>query len=280
VTQSLLLLILVALGAATHRLDVSDAVIALSLAQCAGALVLAVAVGVQRGRLSVVEQPVGRRSFFGYAWTIWLGAAAGYLLVRLDQLLMTPLSGVEQLGLYAVAVSISEVVLVANTGLREVIFSAESASRDPDRVAAATRLSNLAVFTLCVACSLGTPLLVGPIFGTGFVDVVPMVFVLLFGILVGNPGSVSGMALAAWGRPGLRSASIAVALVANVIGIVVLVPSHGGIGASFATLIGNSVAMLMVLVSMRRVFGVRSSEFIVPRRGDFVSLVRIIRRSR
>lgn len=276
--QSLLLMVLVAYGALSAALTVDSAVVALALAQCAGALVLGVDVLRNRGKLRVIERQVAMRDFFSYAWTIWLGAAAGYLLVRLDQLLMAPLSGVDQLGLYAVAASISEVVLVANTGLREVIFSAEAASRDPVRVATVTRLSNLVVVLLSGAVALATPIFIAPIFGSDFVRATPMVMLLLGAVVVGNPGSVSGMALAAWGRPGLRSISIAVALGVNLIVIVLLVPSRGGVGAAIATIVGNGTAMLMVLSAMRHAFGVSPTEFIVPRRGDVGLLVSAIRR--
>lgn len=277
-SQSLLLLILVVYGVVGATLTVASAVTALALAQCAGAIVLGIAVYGKRKTLRVTQEPIARRDFLSYAWTIWLGAAAGYLLVRLDQLLIAPLSSLEQLGLYAVAVSISEVVLVANAGLREVIFSAESATRDPVRVTNATRLSNLVVMLLSGAAALVAPVLIEPLFGADFSRALPMVMLLLAAVVVGNPGSVSGMALAAWGSPGLRSLSISVALAVNIIGIVLLVPGHGGVGAAIATLAGNGVAMVMVLASMKYAFGVRPSEFIVPRRGDLASLMKAIRR--
>lgn len=279
-SQSLLLLLLVSYGAITETLTVIGAVAALALGQCAGAVVLGAAIVRRRHVLRSTDGAVTRQEFFGYGWNIWLGAASAYLLVRLDQLLMVPLSGIEQLGMYAVAVSISEAVLVVNAGLREVIFSAESAGRDPTRVGAVTRLSNLVVLLLACAAAVATPVLIGPLFGADFAEAVPMVMVLLAAAVMGNPGSVSGMALAAWGSPGLRSASVATALAVNVITILVLVPAYGGMGASIATLAGNVVAMVMILTSVRCVYGVPPRQFIVPTRLDLAEFARMVRKGR
>ena len=276
-SQSALLLTLISTWFVTKTLSVAGAVVALALAQCAGAVVLAIALLRRRRTRQPAENPVGRLEFFKYGWTIWAGAAAACLLMRLDQLLLAPLSNLKELGLYAIAVSISEVVLVINTGLREVIFSVESSSRAPARVAAATRLSNLLTLILAGGVALATPMLVAPLFGTEFVGAVPMVLVLLLGIVIGNPGSVSGIALAAWGRPGLRSLAITTALGANIVAIFVLVPPYGGVGASIATFIGNAVAMLMVVTSIRRTYGVRMGQLLLPNREDIANSLLVIR---
>src|SRR5947208_4411094 len=52
-----------------------------------------------------------------YAWRIWVGSIAGIVLLRLDQVMMTPLAGVEQLGIYVVAVNVSGVALLFNSAV-------------------------------------------------------------------------------------------------------------------------------------------------------------------
>lgn len=277
-SQSLLLLAVVVAGFATQTLTVETAVIALALAQCAGALVLVVPVILHRKHLNAAEPPGTQRAVFAFGASIWIGAASGYLLTRIDQLLMVPLSGVTQLGLYAVAVSISEAVLVVNTGLREVIFSAEASQRDPARVSAATRVSNLVVIVLSCAAAAATPFVIAPLFGQEFDGAIPMVMVLLAATTIGNPGSVSGMALAAWGRPGVRSASIVIALMVNVVSIILLVPQLGGLGAAIATLLGNATAMVLILVAMRKYYQIPARDFITITRADIQFLIRLLRR--
>lgn len=278
-SQSVLLFLLVTGYFLTETLTVERAVAALALGQCAGVIVLALAILKRRGSYSPADQVISNQKFFGYGLYIWIGAASGFLLTRLDQLLMTPLSGVEQLGLYAVAVSISEVVLVINMGLREVIFSAESAGRDPARVGSVTRISNVVVTLLAVVAGLATPVLIAPIFGQEFVPAIPMVLILLLSAVLGNPGSVSGMALAAWGSPGVRSSSIFVALVVNVIAVGALVPAFGGTGAALATLAGNATAMLMVLLAMKRIYKVSPREFVGFTKADCRRALQLMRRS-
>ena len=50
-----------------------------------------------------------------YAWRMWAGSVAGIVIMKLDQVMMTPLAGVDQLGIYVVAVTISSVALLLNS---------------------------------------------------------------------------------------------------------------------------------------------------------------------
>ena len=53
---------------------------------------------------------------------------------RLDQLLVTPLAGVEQLGLLIVATNVSDVPYIVSQTIREVTFGASSAEADLERL--------------------------------------------------------------------------------------------------------------------------------------------------
>lgn len=242
-----------------------------------GVLYLSMLRGIRDGE-SIAESDAERPRLFRFAGQVWLGAATGVMLSRLDQLLMTPLAGVEQLGYYAVAVSLSEVILVFNSAVRDVMFAVESRSPDPGRVARASRISTLLTLAGAAAIASICPWAIPFFFGSNFSAATPVTLVLLVGIVAGNPGSVAGAALSGRGRPGLRSASIAIAAAVNAVAVFALVPPLGAIGASIATLIGNVVAGNLNIVWLKAFFGMSVGDFYRLRRTDFRAVWALVRR--
>lgn len=178
-------------------------------------------------------------SVFSYGGRVWFGAIAGILLMRMDQLLLTPLSGVAALGIYAVAVNVSEVILVFNTAVRDVVFTQGAKEGDVAKVRSAIRISS--AITLAVGIMVGAliPWAVPWLFGQDFTEAVPVALILVMAVVLGNPGSIAGAGLSAFAHPGLRSAAISAGFIVNLIALVPLAVTWGALGAAFATLLGN-----------------------------------------
>lgn len=208
------------------------------------------------------------RSLLSYGFRFWAGSVAGTLLSRLDQLLMVPLTSSAELGLYAVAVSLAEVSLVINLALRDVVFAIESHEPDVQRVARLSRISTLLTLTMCGAIGGVSAGAIPVLFGDDFRGAYTPLLILLLGVVIGNPGSICGAGLSGWGRPGLRSASIAIAATINTAAVFVLVPSYGASGAALATLVGNGVAGGLNIFFCCRYFGSRPADFLGLRTAD------------
>jgi O-antigen/teichoic acid export membrane protein len=212
--------------------------------------------------------PVATARVLSYGSRIWIGSLSGVLLARLDQAIMTPLSGTYQLGLYAVAVSVSDVALILNSAVRDVTFASDASTRDDERLVASARISglmSLAIGLLLAAClPLGLPLL----FGADFSPAVPAAFILLAAVVLVIPGSIAGAGLSARGRPGMRSLSLLVACVLNVGALFLLVPGLGAVGAALATLVGNIVASQLNIFCINRVSRIPLRDFYGFRRSD------------
>jgi O-antigen/teichoic acid export membrane protein len=151
---------------------------------------------------------------------------------------------------------VSEVILVFNSAVRDVIFSLESSSLNLDRLGKASRVPTLVTsslaFTVGVLSVWGIPWL----FGDAFSPAVGPTLILLLAIVLGNPGSVAGAGLSARGRPELRSVSLLIAVVVNVALVIALVPPLGACGAAWATLAGNVVAGGMNIIFLRIYLGI------------------------
>lgn len=214
--------------------------------------------------------------FHGYGIRLWFGALAGILLLRLDQVLLTPLAGAKELGLYVVAVPISEGLLIVNSALRDVLFARQSENPHMEDLAKATRIST--AFTLLSGLALGilSAWLVPLLYGKQFAGAVPVLFLLIAASVIGNPGSLAGAGLSARGRPELRSVALVAALAVNIIAMVLLVPELGAVGAGIASLISYPLSGWLALIFMKRIYGARVGDFVVPKRTDLREIRRLL----
>jgi O-antigen/teichoic acid export membrane protein len=197
----------------------------------------------------------------------WVGGLGSIANARLDQLLMIRLVSERTLGLYVVA---------TNTVGFSSILTGASASAIFPRVAAGDRaLAPRSVRTILlvvgalgvVAAALAVPLL-RLLYGSGFTDAAPMVWVLLAANLPLAGATMLGTVLTSSGRPNASAVSEMAALAITVPGLVVLLPLLGGIGAAAVSLIAYSVSFAILLVAASRYFQTPLRLFLLATRSD------------
>lgn len=201
----------------------------------------------------------------------WVGSFARFLNFRIDQILMGLLASEAALGIYAVAVNASEVLLylpaATATALLPVAARTEPAQRDQQTLRAFRSAALVTTGAVVVAAILG-PLLLPIVFGTAFRASVEPFLWLLPGALGFAATAVFSNALVASTSPGLSSLGPLVSLVAGVALDLVLIPRFGATGAaaaaSTAFLAGGSVAV--AAYARRSPFAWRA--LLLPRRGD------------
>jgi O-antigen/teichoic acid export membrane protein len=226
------------------------------------------------------SKPPALSALTGYGSRMWIGSLSGILLSKLDQVIMNPLAGPHQLGLYAVAANVADIVLVVNNAVRDVTFATEARGESTARVQQAARMSLALSLMAAVVVSATMPAWVGLAFGDGFhASVLPAV-VLMFTYAVGVPGSVAGAGLSGLGRPGLRSTSLVAGCIVNVIAMALLVPQFGAAGAAVATLAGSVVASNMNIAFLHRLRGAPVSGFFLMRRSDVHAVIGLVRTMR
>jgi O-antigen/teichoic acid export membrane protein len=214
--------------------------------------------------------PVSTGAILGYGGRIWFGSLTGVLLARLDQTIMTPLAGTYQLGLYAVAVNISDAALVLHSAIRDVTFTADAAHRDDEKLCASARISGFVSLMVGLVLAAVMPFALPLVFGADFAPALPAVLWLLGAVAVVAPGSIAGAGLSARGRPGLRSLALAIACVINIAVLLALVPALGAVGAAIATFAGNIVASQINIFALSRLGHIRARRFYGLRRSDLV----------
>jgi len=237
----------IAILAAVGELTVTTAAAIVVLSPLIGLLAF-----LRLGRHPRAESSVAQRQMLGYGWRVWIGSLSGILLSRLDQILLNPLAGERELGLYVVAVNISDVTLIVMTTVTSIMFTQDARERDDAVLAKTARLTLLVMLLVTVVVGVSLPLWVGPFFGTGFEASIPAAWVMLITYALTAPGVVAGTALGARGRPGSRSVALILAVAVNCIGVVVLAPPLGALGAALATLAGNGTAAALNLYFLHK----------------------------
>ncbi|MCU1526548.1 MAG: teichoic acid transporter [Frondihabitans sp.] len=258
----------------TGQLTVVTAVLVLAMSPAVGATVYVRLIVTFRTEEVPVDGGRGISArILGYGSRVWIGSVSGVILARLDQVVMVPLADARQLGLYAVAVTVGELPLLVNSAVRDVMFSADASSNQSEVLGRSARISTLAVSAVAAMMAVSALWWIPPVFGADFAGAVPLAAVILVAAAVNNPGSVAGAGLAARGRPGLRSLSLAVAGAVNLALVFALVPSFGAMGAAVATLAGGFVSSNLNIVLLWRACHVDPRAFYGVRRDD-ISLVR------
>lgn len=239
----------------------------------------------------VEEDPLARRTvgpLLRYGMRTWFGAVAGMLLARTAQVLMVPLASVEDLGLWTVAVMISDVPIMLAMSAAYALQGVNSKTNDAEQVAKTCRTVLLATGIACLGLGATLPLWLRPVFGADFAGALLPTVVLLVAALVAAPGFVAAAGLASVNRPGLRSMGFFTTFVVNLVLFVVLVPRLGIMGAAVAALVSNLWMSAYFLARTSTIMGVRPGRFVRVTKDDLQALVlfarsvlaRVVRRGR
>lgn len=224
--------------------------------------------GVLRGARPFRFDRVLARSGLLFGSQVWFVALSQLLNHRLDQLVMVKATTTRELGLYAVAVTTASLSSVLASSVGQAIFPRVAAGAD-DLTRRSLRLTLVAVSAAAVAAAIATPVLVPLVFGEAFRDAVPMVLILLIATVPNAASSVLGPALSAsLPRPGLLGVGQLGALVVTIVGLLLLLPPLGGIGAAIVSVLGYGLNSAWALFLARRHFGGSLRDYLLPRKGE------------
>lgn len=141
-----------------------------------------------------------------YGVRVHLAVVLAFLTIRIDQFLIGYFLDVSQVGIYAVAFSIAEVVQSISTAVALLVFARVS-SNDSESAFLITNRTLRFTGLLSVIGALGvmiaTPLLIPRLFGEEFVSATSVVWLLLPGVIMQNLSQVIYSSLSGRGKPEL-----------------------------------------------------------------------------
>ncbi len=175
-------------------------------------------------------------------WLFGLRGEAGSVMLlanlRLDFAIVDVVAGPAALGIYAVASKYAELLRVPSDALLWVTYP-RFASGERTAMAAEARRVMLSAGPLVAAGAIPLALLAGFVipflYGAAFHAAVVPACILLIGLAAEGVAAVSIAYLYGIGRPGLASTGIGAGMVVTVVLDLLLIPSHGMVGAAIAS---------------------------------------------
>ena len=191
------------------------------------------------------------RISMSYSLRDYPGVVADYTTLRLDQLMLGGMASNIAIGLYVVAVRLSEMTTLAADAIAGALMPEVAASETANRAELLTARSlRLAIYMhllLLPPLWFAAPLILRILFGEGFVPATTAFRWLLVAAGVWSCGSILISSLRGFGHPGMSTLARFSSAVVTGIALLVLLPRFGITGAAIASLIGYSVMLGIAL---------------------------------
>jgi O-antigen/teichoic acid export membrane protein len=241
----------------THRPSL-DLVISVQLTAYLVALVLGstMVLGILRPRLKWNVSAIPCLIHFGFRTQAT--NLASYFNQRIDQLALSLLVPPRQLGFYAVAVTLSTAVTVFPQAVGIVTFSRGSTQSIEDAkgtIGSSFRASLIWLLGCCSVLYVLSPFLIRIVFGAAFDGSILACRILLPGAMMIGLNQVLYNGASALGRPGLPSCAEGVSMAVTAVGLYLLVPRYGYIGAAIVSSVAYTISFVLMLVLAHRLLG-------------------------
>jgi O-antigen/teichoic acid export membrane protein len=243
------LLFFVSLFMIFGRSNLSEVIIAFTIAQTAGILttwLLLRSVLVQTNRISVIAEFEYAKQLIQYGFKAHLGNILAFINYRADIFLVNLLINPAAAGVYVIAVVMSEKLWILSQAVSTVILPKLSELNEDDEsrkqltpfIARWVLLITLMAATIMALISIP---FIRILFGYNYSDAVRPLLFLLPGIVLGSLSRVLANDIAARGRPELNMYTEGIIVIVNVAGNLLLIPFMGTAGAALATTIAYSI---------------------------------------
>jgi O-antigen/teichoic acid export membrane protein len=192
------------------------------------------------------------RSFGSYSLRFWGMEIADTLGHFMDKIFIIGILAEYQLGIYAVALSITSAVGAISTALLIVLFprvAGRSIAEVSQLVCRAARINFSIYMVVLIPFILLMPFLINVLYGKAFEEGILLVRLFLFDAMMQGTVGILCQAYFAVGRPGVVSWMRAIRLVLMVCLLWQLVPAFGLLGVCWASLIISFLSMAFMFIS-------------------------------
>ncbi len=277
---TVLTLVLMAAGMFLIAKSATVAIVVWIVANSAIGLAALIAVLIHSRRLEAGE-PVAVREYAMFAGKVGAVSLVSLLNYRADLYIVALLLQPAYLGMYAVAVSAAESLLIPTqvaalvTSPHVGSFEEPAASRLTARCVRNNLLIALAVCGLLFAFA---PLLVRVLYGAAFAPAIPALQILLVGVVALSIGApLSNFFTLKQGKPEVPMTLAAASAVICIVVAYVTVPHFGLEGAAFGSSLAYILGQAGGVIIFKRETGVRFREILVPTVADAAIYLTLVR---
>lgn len=177
------------------------------------------------------------------SWPLALSATVGMIYLRIDQVMLGQMLGSEEVGIYMVAVRISEILTIGSLTIYSStlpsILEARKISEELfyERLQKLYNLMVLIGYAAAIPVTLFSHWIITTLFGASYERAAPMLVVLVWASVVTNLGIARSGFLTAMNWTRFHFVSSLIAAIVNIVLNVWWIPIYGGVGASLASLV-------------------------------------------
>lgn len=212
------------------------------------------------------------KTSMNYGMRDYAGVLADYTTLRVDQLMLGATATNAAVGLYLVAVRLSELTtFVAGAAADALMPEVARSGKDDEPEALLARMLRLTMYLnliVLVPLWLLAPTMLRILFGPAFVEAASAFRWLLVAAIAWSASSIVIRGLQGFGYPGLTTIARFFSAGVSIVALIILLPRMGITGAAISSLIGYTVLFgvsLFALIQRRRL---RFWHYVRPRRHD------------
>lgn len=264
-TQALSWLIICLILVTSQSLSVTTAAIAMLSSQVISAIIGLFTINARK-LLRGNRESTDIRGITSFSVRVYPGLAIRDLNVYLDQIVIAVFLSTRDLGLYAVAVSLTTSLAllsgpVINT-VQPIIQSVKEDAR-PSAIARAYAATLIVIGLPALVLTAIAPWIAPMLYGAQFSSSATLIQILCAAALLDSLNSCAHGALLGMNKPGRSSWSSAFGLVTSIALWAVLIPMLGTTGAALTSIATYLVVQFFMFTSLRNVLGIKSGPLLV-----------------
>ncbi len=200
------------------------------------------------------------------------GTVADFATLRMDQLLLGGLASSTAIGLYFVAVRLSEITAILAGSVADAVMpevaAAKHSARADNLLARSLRLTVYTHLIVLVPLWLAAPHILRIVYGASFSAAGGTFRILLIASVVLTAGGIAVSGLNGFGHPGLSTIARVSSAAVTVVALLTLLPRFGIAGAAMASLLGYTVMMIVAFIALLRQRECSLWSYLKPRISD------------
>ena len=212
------------------------------------------------------------RDFFSYGSKVYLGNILGFLHYRIDMFMVNIFLNPVAVGFYSIAVTLAEKIWLISESTATVLFprvSSETNEESLNKFTPSVCRNTLFITTLsAIFLFLIGRWLIILLYSKEFSDSVLPFQILLIGSITISGWRILANDLYGRGKPLLNSYITGISVIINIILNIIFIPKFGISGASWATAISYTVALIMITIVYSRISGNRIVDIIFIKKSD------------
>lgn len=197
------------------------------------------------------------------AWPFGLLGIMGIMMLNTDIIMLGLLRTPEEVGYYAAAQKLIQLLYVVPALVGFSLFPALSKLLESNRERAREILGKVLALVILISIPIAilgislAPLIIKLVFGGEYLASIAAFRILMFSVLIVYPSSILGQSIFAYNQQAQFIGLVTLTIVGNVIFNFLLIPKFGILGAAAATLIVQLITNILLWIKIKRISQLR-----------------------